>query len=237
MASDANIALLKQLKNPFDPKFLKWRVGATNKDKTKGIALPYLDAREIMKRLDEVMGVGGWQDRLIRADKGFICELGLFINDQWIWKSNAGEDSNMSPLKGGASDAIKRSATLWGVGRYLYYLPAIWVDIKQVGTSKDGKPTYGLANTPELPEWALPGMVENWEDIAELESDTIGADPLEVVDVVITHIDNIRGAKTVEAFDQVIKAMPADEKLLLANEIQAKKRELAHDSKIHTDNS
>ena len=31
-------AMLKQLKNPFDPKFVKCRVGATSKDKKKGIA-------------------------------------------------------------------------------------------------------------------------------------------------------------------------------------------------------
>ena len=38
-------AMLRQLKNPFDAKFVKVRVGATNKDKTKGIALFYIDAR------------------------------------------------------------------------------------------------------------------------------------------------------------------------------------------------
>jgi hypothetical protein len=38
-------AMLKQLKQPFDPKFVKWRVGATNSDKTKGIALAYIDSR------------------------------------------------------------------------------------------------------------------------------------------------------------------------------------------------
>ncbi len=231
MASDVNKALLAQLKNPFDPKFLKWRVGATNADKTKGIALAYLDAREVMKRLDEVMGVAGWQDRLTRADKGFICELGLHIDGQWVWKSNAGEDTTMSPLKGGASDAFKRAATLWGVGRYLYYLPAEWVEIKPQGKS------YVLAELPELPDWALPNKVENWEDIAELQDDMVGADPAEVVEAVIAHIDKIRGAQTLEALEVVENQMPADERLLLANELQAKKRELNHAADIHTDNS
>ena len=52
----SNEAMLKQLKDPFDPRFVKVRVGAMSKDKKKGIALFYIDSREIQKRLDEVCG-------------------------------------------------------------------------------------------------------------------------------------------------------------------------------------
>lgn len=155
--------LLKQLKNPFDPKFLKWRVGATNKDKTKGIALAYLDAREVMKRLDDVMGVDGWQARYIEVANGFICEIDLWLSGRWVTRSNTAGLTKVEPVKGGGSDAMKRAAAVWGVGRYLYYLPNEWVAIKPAGQS------YALAEIPELPKWALPDAVSRWEDVAELE--------------------------------------------------------------------
>jgi hypothetical protein len=157
--------MLRQLKEPFDPRFIKWRVGATNKDKTKGIALAYIDSREVMKRLDDVCGMANWQAHYISVNDGFICELSIFVVDRWITKSNAAGNTKVEPIKGGASDALKRAAAVWGVGRYLYYLPNVWVNIKPQGQS------YVLAELPELPDWATPNHnIERWEDIAELEA-------------------------------------------------------------------
>lgn len=167
MKSQSAEALLTQLKNPFAPKFLKWRVGATNKDKTKGIALAYLDAREVMKRLDDVCGPDRWQSRLTRTGEGFTCEIGIKFDDEWVWKSNSAGDTKVEPIKGGASDAFKRAAAVWGVGRYLYYLPNKWVELDEYKKLKE---------IPELPDWATPNVVERWEDIAELEADMQGAD-------------------------------------------------------------
>lgn len=162
--------LLAQLKNPFNPNQLKWRVGATNKEKTKGIALAYLDAREVMKRLDDVCGADRWQSRLTRTGDGFTCEIGIKF-EEWVWKSNSAGDTKVEPLKGGSSDAFKRAAAVWGVGRYLYYLPNVWVALDE-----DKK----LKEIPELPDWAKTRNVERWEDIAELEADMQGSEPYEV---------------------------------------------------------
>lgn len=172
MSKATQDALLTQLKNPFDPKFLKWRVGATNKDKTKGIALAYLDAREIYKRLDDVCGIAGWQNTLKRAGDGFICEISIKIDGEWITKSNAAGDTRVEALKGGSSDALKRAAAAWGIGRYLYYLPNKWVALDSY---------KNLTEIPELPDWAIPKRVERWEDVALLEQDMQGSDPVESV--------------------------------------------------------
>ena len=171
--------MLKQLKDPFDPKFVKWRVGATDQAKTKGIALAYIDSREVMKRLDDVCGLGGWQSKYVAVDGGFVCEISIKIDDEWITKSNAAGNTKVEPIKGGASDALKRAAATWGVGRYLYYLPNVWVSIKARGKS------YVLAELPELPEWAKPShTIERWEDVAELQAaDESGADEIDTVDV------------------------------------------------------
>lgn len=235
MSKETQAAMLKQLKNPFDPKFIKWRVGATNKDKTQGIALAYLDSREVMKRLDDVCGLGGWRDRFIEVKDGFIAEIDIKIDGEWVTRSNTAGNTKVEPIKGGASDSFKRAASTWGIGRYLYYLPNVWVPIKQFGNS------YALVPTPKeladsLPDWALPGHVERWEDVAELEVDVnSGAD--EAADMLITNVDNIRAATTEKELDEVVKKLQPDERVILVNQINAKRRELVHASKIDSDNT
>ena len=170
MSRTTQNALLKQLKDPFDSKFVKWRVGTTKKDKSAGLALAYLDAREVMKRLDDVCGVGGWQSKYTEIKDGYICELSLLIDGQWITKSDAADYTDIEAVKGGASSALKRAAAVWGVGRYLYYLPNVWAPLRQQGTNSKGEPNYVLAEIPELPEWAKPNPhIERWEDVAEME--------------------------------------------------------------------
>ncbi len=215
-------ALLKQLKDPFDPKFIKWRVGATNADKTKGIALAYIDSREVMKRLDAVCGVGGWQDKYVPVQDGFVCELSIKINGEWITKSNAAGYTHVEAVKGGASDALKRTASVWGVGRYLYYLPNIWVAVKSQGKS------YVLAEVPELPDWAKPSSgLENWEDVAEMLADsTSGADIENMAGLILGSIDRIRQATSIEELKTVVLELTTDEQTALAQEIDNKTREL-----------
>jgi len=163
-------ALLRQLKEPFDPNFVKWRIGQVSKDGTKATAFAYLDAREVYKRLDDVCGIGGWQDKIIEIKDGFICELSILIDDKWVTKSDAADFTDMEAIKGGASSALKRAAAVWGVGRYLYYLPVVWVPTKVLYTKKNGDPVYGFAEQPQLSGHFLPNHnVERWEDVLELE--------------------------------------------------------------------
>jgi hypothetical protein len=175
MTREVQDTLLKQLKEPFDPKFLKWRVGQTTKDKTKATALAYLDAREVYKRLDDVCGVGGWQSKILEMNGGFICELSILIDGVWVTKSDAADFTDIESIKGGASSALKRAAAVWGIGRYLYYLPRVWVGLDQYKQLKE---------IPELPDWALPSShIERWEDVAELAFEASIADLDNSVDI------------------------------------------------------
>jgi hypothetical protein len=155
-------AMLKQLKDPFDPKFIKWRVGQVTKDGSKATALAYLDAREVYKRLDDVCGFDGWSSKLIEINNGFICELSIKMPDgSWVTKSDSADYTDIEAIKGGASSALKRAAAVWGVGRYLYYLPKVWVPLNQYKQ---------LTEIPDLPAWAKPDPhIERWEDVAEME--------------------------------------------------------------------
>jgi len=123
---------LDDLKKPFDPALISWRVGATTKDKDKGIALAYIDARDVMERLDEVCGIDMWQCRY--PFKG-CCEIGIYSEDEWVWKSNGAGETQVEADKGQYSDAFKRAAVMWGVGRYLYDVQNTWVKLKPQGRS------------------------------------------------------------------------------------------------------
>ena len=147
----------EKLQAPFYPNEIEWRLGATNKAKKTGIALPYVTNRAIMNRLDDIFGITGWKNEFIIKEKSKICGLSLFINGEWITKYDGADDTNIEATKGGISNAMKRAAVQWGIGRYLYKLPTMWVPIEQVGEKSykiKGKP-------PELPNWALPGELQN----------------------------------------------------------------------------
>jgi len=118
------------LAEPFEPKQVSWRVGSTNKDKTKGLALAYIDARDVMERLDAVLGPANWQDKYEVHGGKTICYLSLRVSGEWITKADAAGDSAVEAEKGAISDAFKRAAVKWGVGRYLYDLGNTWVELE-----------------------------------------------------------------------------------------------------------
>lgn len=119
---------------PFPPEEIEWRVGSTTKDKKKGMALAYIDARAVMDRLDAVCGPENWQCRYpIAADKT-CCEIGIMLGE-WVWKSDGAGDTDIEGSKGAFSTAFKRAAVRWGIGRYLYDLKAPWVELRQAGNT------------------------------------------------------------------------------------------------------
>lgn len=129
-----------ELAEPFQSDQVHWRVGSTNKKafdsnrakERKGKPLAYIDARDVMERLDGIMGVANWQDEYINAGNGkTCCRIGLYLDGHWIWKSDGAGDTNMEGDKGAFSDAFKRAAVRWGVGRYLYGLDAAWLTLDE----------------------------------------------------------------------------------------------------------
>ena len=125
----------KQLEAPFPYEELGWRITNTNREKTGGMAAPFVNERAIRKRLDQVLGRENWQNELKvtlgNAEASYICEISVYYpnRQEWIKKSNGAGSTQVEPVKGGISDAIKRAASMWGVGTYLYEFPGVWVDI------------------------------------------------------------------------------------------------------------
>jgi len=126
---------LAQLAAPFPPAEIDWRVGSTTQDKKKGMALAYIDARTVMDRLDAVCGPGGWQCRYPHAGAKTCCEIGIKVGEDWVWRSDGAGDTDFEGDKGAFSDAFKRAAVRFGIGRYLYGLGSPWVEIEPMGKS------------------------------------------------------------------------------------------------------
>jgi hypothetical protein len=170
---------LAALKAPFPADRISWRVGSTTRDKKKGMALAYIDARDVMQRLDEVCGPENWQNDYPHAGEKTVCRIGIKIGDEWVWKANGAGNSDIEAEKGALSDAFKRAAVLWGIGQYLYDLESPWVELDT--RDHDGK-TYvnGIAKSEFTKlHKLLGGKAANqlrkegsWEELlAELRSD------------------------------------------------------------------
>jgi hypothetical protein len=126
---------LLDLHAPYPAAEIEWRVGSTNGDKTSGLALAYLTARHVMERLDTVCGPENWQDRYEFHGARTVCYLSIRIDGEWVTKADGAGDSDVEAEKGAISDALKRAAVKWGIGRYLYDLGNIWVDLEAAGRS------------------------------------------------------------------------------------------------------
>lgn len=137
--------IFEKLKTKFPKEDLEFRVGATNSDKTMGLALAYVQARAIQNRLDEVLGTENWKVSYREIQNGFICRLAVRINNEWIEKEDGAGATDYESVKGGISNAFKRVASSgFGIGRYLYNAKNNWYPIKQQGKG------YIFAETPIL---------------------------------------------------------------------------------------
>jgi hypothetical protein len=120
------------LSAPFPAESIDWRVGATTQDKKKGMALAYIDARVVMDRFDTICGPDGWANNYTPAGNMLICNIGVQMpGGSWVYKSDGAGATDVEASKGMASDAFKRAAVRWGVGRYLYDVPSPWVELDQ----------------------------------------------------------------------------------------------------------
>lgn len=137
---------------PFSAEDVSWKLQLTNKEKTSGLAVAYLDARAIADRLDSVVGQNRWKDAFMQwhnSDKTHgnsqLCTIYIYDEElkEWIGKTDGAGDTDIESIKGGLSDAFKRAAVKWNIGRYLYKFKPVWVTAE-----KKGKNTF-LISEPD----------------------------------------------------------------------------------------
>lgn len=150
----SQIRLMAELQEPFPADSVGWKPGKVTGNRCQVLA--YIRSRDVMDRLDQVVGPANWKDEYTIAQDGHVlCRLSLRINGEWIAKEDVGGESEQPDSgdrhKAGVSDALKRAAVKWGIGRYLYRLGISWVDYDPVKKK--------MATTPDLPAWAKPTPV------------------------------------------------------------------------------
>ena len=137
--------LFQELRKPFHPSIIEWKPGALNQDKTKALAMPYADLRAYQDRLDQVCGLRWsvtftpWGDRII-----------AHLTIHGVTRSSTGEPDSQAErneFAGTAAEAqaFKRACSSFGLGRYLYSLPTLWVEYDAQAKSFSDKTKARLA--------------------------------------------------------------------------------------------
>src|ERR1700689_3426512 len=137
------------LEDPFDPREIKWRVTNTTSDRRRGQVIAYADPRAYTDRLNTLFTVRGWTreyavqviQNFERKDRGtgegaisgkivVTCRLTIDglgshsgLGEEWADNENAGTAAE--------AQAFKRACSCFGLGRYLYDLDGIWVDLDE----------------------------------------------------------------------------------------------------------
>jgi hypothetical protein len=159
--------LLEQLKVPFDPVVIQWKVVETAKayGKLRGRVIPYADRLAYHERLNELVTPVGWSQSIsvqtgpiAPRDRGrttsaklvATCHLTIHVlgshsstGEGWAVDDNAATSAE--------AQAFKRTCAFFGLGAYLYYFfEGVWVDLDS---------SEQPLNLPTLPAWATP---EGW---------------------------------------------------------------------------
>ena len=144
-------AVMAALAEPFDPAEVKWKPQVVKGD--RALAVAYIDARVVQDRLDQVFGVAGWKSDFERVgEHSVMCRLSVRIDGEWITRTDVGSTSEQpdagDKMKAAFSDALKRAAVTFGVGRYLYRLGMTWTPYDSARKQ--------FTQVPTMPKWALP---------------------------------------------------------------------------------
>lgn len=131
----------KELAKPFPESAISWKIQSYTKRKqgdeytpdTQAIKVAFIDARDVENRLDEVVGTGNWSDSYVVHPSGVIqCALTIGgVTKEGFGYPNSDRDDE--PLKSAESDALKRAAVKFGVGRHLYEVKRQYVSVDKYG--------------------------------------------------------------------------------------------------------
>ena len=124
---------------PFDSSLVKWKPEVTKKNQDgrkvdimrngQQVAgcTAHIDARDVMNRLDEVVGSFEWSDsyRVLPNEKNVECTLTVMgVSKTDVGQTNEGGFADA--MKAAYSDALKRAAVKFGIGRHLYSMEMQW---------------------------------------------------------------------------------------------------------------
>jgi len=179
---------LERLAVPFHPDAINWRVTHKSHDGRRGCIVPYADQRAYTDRLNEIVTPAGWtrtyevttlspvirvkKDKAIQSGKVIVTcvvsihGLGSHSGSGEMW---ADDDNAMTRAE---AQAFKRGCSCFGLGRYFYDFPEMWVDLNEYGHPE---------SLPILPKWALPpgavlSTIENDHSPNEQANPSVGSE-------------------------------------------------------------
>ncbi|MEW6287082.1 MAG: Rad52/Rad22 family DNA repair protein [Chloroflexota bacterium] len=157
--------ILEALQEPFPSDEVEFKPGATNKEKTKALALAYVDSRPYIQRLNQVSP--DWHDEYQITTLGdrvvVLCRLtvnGVTRTGDGECLLSGGDEERVEPnaVTTASAQAFKRACVKFGLGAYLYALPQVWCEY-------DAQKRR-IVNPPALPDWALPAAERKAKAVA-----------------------------------------------------------------------
>lgn len=107
----------------------KWRVQSFSKFKPQATCVAYIDSRDVQDVLDANCL---WSDRYYEENNMLFCEITIYADGREYKRSDTGSESIADAKKGHSSDAFKRAAVKFGVGRFLYSQPIKYIKANEV---------------------------------------------------------------------------------------------------------
>ena len=195
--------LLEELQVPFDPALIRWRANEFKvlQRRKFGLFFPHADPRAYKDRLNALFGPMLWSDHYeittIPSKILVVCKLTITplgphshsaTGEEWSRNENASTSAE--------AQAFKRSCAAFGLGRYLYYFPGIWLEV-----DRENQPLL----VPSLPQWATP---EEWRQ--GLRPDPVVARPIPPV---VEMVKGTAASRTSNCQNVVVQVLQMQEKL------------------------
>ena len=112
----------------------KWRVQSFSKRKPQATCVAYIDSRDVQDTLDANCQ---WSDRYYSEAGLLFCEITIYADGREYKRTDTGSESNVDKQKGHSSDAFKRAAVKFGVGRFLYSKKMQYLNANEVKTNSN----------------------------------------------------------------------------------------------------
>lgn len=118
-------AIHSKLCKPFAASLVELKPGATTKDQSRALCMPFVDSRAYQTRLDRVVGPEGWSvEYRPLSDRAVLCRLTILgVTREDVGECNANDENAATSA---VAQSFKRACSAFGLGRYLYSLPQIW---------------------------------------------------------------------------------------------------------------
>src|SRR5205085_10665134 len=112
-------AVHSKLCKPFAAALVELKPGATTKDQTRALCMPFVDSRAYQTRLDRVCGPEGWSvEYRPLSDRAVLCRLTILgVTREDVGECNVNDDYVATSA---GAQSFKRACASFGLGRSLY---------------------------------------------------------------------------------------------------------------------